>query len=163
MKPHHEQQRHGQHGQQRRRQNNNNRNRNQNLGQRSLDSNGPDIKIRGTATHINKKYQSLARDSQLSGNRVRAENYLQHAEHYYRIVLASQAQQQRQQSQNRNQALPNEERSESDAGGYSEEAHSEELNKGENNYNDNTQEAVSTESFNPSGTDQSDNDDEEFN
>ena len=49
---------------------------------RSFDSNGPDIKIRGTALHIAEKYTQLARDASSSGDRVMAENYLQHAEHY---------------------------------------------------------------------------------
>ena len=100
-------------GPQKRRHNNHNHNprhqnrgggRPQNLAQRALDSNGPDIKIRGTAEHICKKYQSLARDAQLSGNRVRAEGYLQYADHYYRIVLAAQAQQQQRQQQRQEQA-----------------------------------------------------------
>ena len=56
---------------------------------RSYDSNGPDVKIRGTAAHIYEKYQSLARDAQASGDRIIAENYLQHAEHYFRVMLAS--------------------------------------------------------------------------
>jgi Domain of unknown function (DUF4167) len=56
---------------------------------RTFDSNGPDVKIRGTAAHIYEKYQSLARDAQTSGDRIVAENYLQHAEHYYRVMLAS--------------------------------------------------------------------------
>jgi len=59
---------------------------------RSYESNGPDVKIRGTALHIAEKYVQLARDAQVSGDRVAAENYLQHAEHYYRIVAAAQAQ-----------------------------------------------------------------------
>lgn len=59
---------------------------------RSYESNGPDVKIRGTALHIAEKYVALARDAQSSGDRVAAENYLQHAEHYYRIVAAAQAQ-----------------------------------------------------------------------
>ena len=58
---------------------------------RSFDSNGPDIKIRGTALHIAEKYTQLARDASSSGDRVMAENYLQHAEHYYRIIAAAQA------------------------------------------------------------------------
>lgn len=57
---------------------------------RVYESNGPDVKIRGTATHITEKYQVLARDAQVSGDRVIAENHLQHAEHYYRIVLSTQ-------------------------------------------------------------------------
>ncbi len=57
---------------------------------RSYDSNGPDVKIRGTASHIAEKYQSLARDAQASGDMVMAENYYQHAEHYLRIIAAAQ-------------------------------------------------------------------------
>jgi hypothetical protein len=59
---------------------------------RSYESNGPDVKIRGTALHIAEKYMQLARDAQSSGDRVAGESYLQHAEHYYRIVAAAQAQ-----------------------------------------------------------------------
>lgn len=59
---------------------------------RSYESNGPDVKIRGTALHIAEKYVQLARDAQSSGDRVAAESYLQHAEHYYRIVAAAQSQ-----------------------------------------------------------------------
>jgi hypothetical protein len=58
---------------------------------RSFESNGPDVKIRGTALHIAEKYLQLARDAQSSGDRVAGENYLQHAEHYFRIVAAAQA------------------------------------------------------------------------
>ena len=59
---------------------------------RSYESNGPDVKIRGTALHIAEKYVQLARDAQSSGDRVAAESYFQHAEHYYRLVAAAQAQ-----------------------------------------------------------------------
>ena len=59
---------------------------------RSFESNGPDVKVRGTAAHVAEKYMSLARDAQSSGDIVAAENYLQHAEHYNRIVMAAQAQ-----------------------------------------------------------------------
>lgn len=61
---------------------------------RSYDSSGPDVKIRGTAQHIAEKYMTLARDAQSSGDRVMAENYLQHAEHYNRIIASAQAQMQ---------------------------------------------------------------------
>src|ERR1051325_2372753 len=61
---------------------------------RSYDSSGPDVKIRGTAQHIAEKYSALARDAQSSGDRVMAENYLQHAEHYNRIIASAQAQMQ---------------------------------------------------------------------
>ena len=57
-----------------------------NFSNRTFDSNGPDVKIRGTAAHIYEKYQALARDANASGDRIGAENYLQHAEHYYRIL-----------------------------------------------------------------------------
>ncbi len=64
----------------------------QNSISRNYESSGPDVKIRGTAMHIAEKYSSLARDAHSSGDSVAAENYLQHAEHYYRIILAAQAQ-----------------------------------------------------------------------
>ncbi|MDP3384605.1 MAG: DUF4167 domain-containing protein, partial [Phenylobacterium sp.] len=50
---------------------------------RAFDSNGPDgVKVRGNAQHVFEKYQQLARDATSSSDRVLAENYLQHAEHY---------------------------------------------------------------------------------
>ena len=66
---------------------------------RSYELNGPDVKVRGTAAHVADKYMTLARDAQSSGDPVAAENYLQHAEHYYRIVMAAQAQFQQSQPQ----------------------------------------------------------------
>jgi hypothetical protein len=64
---------------------------------RSYESNGPDVKIRGTPQHVAEKYLQLARDAQSSGDPVMAESYLQHAEHYFRIIAAAhQAQQQAQ-------------------------------------------------------------------
>jgi hypothetical protein len=60
---------------------------------RNFESNGPDVKIRGTASHIAEKYMSLARDALASGDTVTAESYLQHAEHYNRIIMAAQQQQ----------------------------------------------------------------------
>ncbi len=75
--------------------NNNNFNRKgSNPLTRTYDSSGPDVKIRGTAQHIAEKYAALARDAQSSGDRVMAENYLQHAEHYNRIIASAQAQMQ---------------------------------------------------------------------
>jgi len=61
-----------------------------NFSNRTFDSNGPDVKIRGTAAHIFEKYQALARDANASGDRIGAESYLQHAEHYYRIMATYQ-------------------------------------------------------------------------
>ncbi|HEY2178291.1 MAG TPA: DUF4167 domain-containing protein [Caulobacteraceae bacterium] len=81
-----------------------NRNRNRNGGgggggkpqhnaNRAFDSNGPDgVKVRGAAQHVYEKYQQLARDAHTSGDRVLAENHLQHAEHYFRVLRAMQPQ-----------------------------------------------------------------------
>src|ERR1700740_2286986 len=66
--------------------------RNQNPLTRVYESNGPDVKIRGTANHVAEKYLQLARDSQSSGDPVSAENYFQHAEHYFRLIAAAQEQ-----------------------------------------------------------------------
>ena len=52
---------------------------------RSYDSNGPNMRVRGTAAQIYEKYQTQARDAMAAGDRVHAENCLQPAEHYYRI------------------------------------------------------------------------------
>jgi hypothetical protein len=59
---------------------------------RVYESNGPDVKIRGTASHVAEKYMQLARDAQSSGDPVAAENYFQHAEHYFRLIAAAQDQ-----------------------------------------------------------------------
>jgi len=64
--------------------------RQQNSVNRSYDSNGPDVRVRGTASQVYEKYQTLARDALLTGDRVNAENLQQHAEHYFRIMLANQ-------------------------------------------------------------------------
>lgn len=87
---------------------------NNNQPNRSFDSSGPDIKVRGNAYQVYEKYQQLARDANMVGDRVAAENYLQHAEHYYRILnhdgqwyqrqLQMQQQQQNQQQQQYHQA-----------------------------------------------------------
>lgn len=84
---------------------NRNRNRNNNNNRRNtggggnlggggsnkvFDSNGPDIKLRGTTQTIAEKYMQLGRDAQSSGDGVAAENYYQHAEHYYRMWAANQ-------------------------------------------------------------------------
>ncbi|MBI1868475.1 MAG: DUF4167 domain-containing protein [Methylocystis sp.] len=58
---------------------------------RSFESNGPDVKIRGTAQHVAEKYLQLARDAQSSGDTIMAESFLQHAEHYFRLITAAQS------------------------------------------------------------------------
>ena len=70
-----------------------NRRREPNPLTRSYDSRGPDVRIRGTALHVAERYLQLARDANTASNRVAAENYLQHAEHYVRLMAAAQAEQ----------------------------------------------------------------------
>jgi hypothetical protein len=90
--------------------NNNNKNRNRNRNRRPggmgnsggggnsggnnsnrvYDSNGPDVKLRGTAQTIAEKYMQLGRDAQSSGDSVMAESYYQFGDHYYRLWLAAQ-------------------------------------------------------------------------
>jgi hypothetical protein len=54
----------------------------------TFDSNGPSVKIRGNAYQVFERYVALAREAQASGDRVAAENFYQHAEHYFRIMNA---------------------------------------------------------------------------
>jgi len=75
--------------------NKNNRNRNSlgNVVNRVFDSNGPEGKVRGTPQQIIDKYNQLARDAALSNDRVAAENFQQHAEHYMRLLSEAQKEQ----------------------------------------------------------------------
>lgn len=66
------------------------------LRHQTFDSNGPDVRIRGNAWQVNEKYLALARDAATSGDRIQAENYLQHAEHYFRIITQIQESENRQ-------------------------------------------------------------------
>jgi hypothetical protein len=52
----------------------------------TYDSNGPDIRIRGNAHQVLEKYLTMARDAASQGDRIAAENYYQHAEHYFRVI-----------------------------------------------------------------------------
>lgn len=54
----------------------------------NFESNGPDVKVRGTAQQVLEKYLALARDAASSGDRIAAEGYYQHAEHYFRLSSA---------------------------------------------------------------------------
>lgn len=71
----------------------NNGRKNVPLRLQTFDSHGPEARIRGNAYQLHEKYLALARDASASGDRVTAENYLQHAEHYYRIIHASEQEQ----------------------------------------------------------------------
>ncbi len=73
--------------------------------QQSFDSNGPSVRIRGNAPQILEKYLTLARDASSSGDRVAAENFSQHAEHYHRVIAAEA--EQREQREQRNNAQNN--------------------------------------------------------
>jgi hypothetical protein len=68
------------------------RNTGRNAHNKFYESNGPDMKVRGPASLIAEKYQQLARDAQTSGDLIAAEGYLQHAEHYNRLIAAAQEQ-----------------------------------------------------------------------
>src|SRR5210317_2547649 len=71
-----------------------NRNRSNNQGgnivNRVFDSSGPEGKVRGTPQQIIEKYAQLARDAHLGNDRVAAENFRQHAEHYTRLLAEAQ-------------------------------------------------------------------------
>jgi hypothetical protein len=64
------------------------RNRQVPLRHQTFDSNGPDVRVRGNAYQVFEKYLALARDASAAGDRIAAENYYQHAEHYFRIINA---------------------------------------------------------------------------
>lgn len=66
----------------------------QNSANRSFESSGPEVKIRGNAAHVAEKYVALARDAVIAGDSISAENYHQHAEHYFRILATQTANQQ---------------------------------------------------------------------
>jgi len=55
------------------------------------DSNGPDVRVRGSAQTVADKYLQLAADAQSQGDRIKTESYFQYAEHYLRIVAGNQA------------------------------------------------------------------------
>jgi len=66
------------------------RNKGHNPLTRFYESNGPEVKVRGTASSIAERYQQLARDAHASGDLIAAEGYQQYAEHYYRLIAATQ-------------------------------------------------------------------------
>lgn len=84
---------------------NNNRGKGGNNRSKVFDSNGPEVRIRGTAHQILEKYEGLAKDAKSSGDSVLAESYLQHAEHYQRMIIEwdEQAAQQNQQCDDQRQ------------------------------------------------------------
>lgn len=103
-------------GQQNKRSRGRNGRKNTNPLSRNYESNGPDVKIRGNASHVAEKYLQLARDASSSGDLVMVENYLQHAEHYFRMISAAQAQFPQQQRLDQGQVQENFESEEGDEG-----------------------------------------------
>ena len=55
----------------------------------TFDSAGPDVRIRGNAYQVLEKYLAMARDASAAGDQIAAENFYQHAEHYYRVISAN--------------------------------------------------------------------------
>ena len=88
---------------------NRNRPRRPNNSSRLLESNGPDIKIKGSAIQIVEKYQALSREYQSSGDPISAESCLQHAEHYQRIIEANELKSQKNQIDQSAEPNPNNE------------------------------------------------------
>ena len=83
-----------------------------NVVNRVFDSSGPEGKVRGTPQQIIDKYNQLARDAQLSNDRVATENFQQHAEHYLRMLAEAQKEQaERQAQQQANQDRQQQQRS----------------------------------------------------
>tara|TARA_E500000081_G_scaffold3827_1_gene4113 strand:- start:885 stop:1298 length:414 start_codon:yes stop_codon:yes gene_type:complete len=78
---------------------NRNRPRRLNGSSRLFESNGPDIKIKGSAIQIVEKYQALSREYQTSGDPISAESCLQHAEHYQRVIQANELKSQKNQTE----------------------------------------------------------------
>ena len=88
----------------------------------TFDSNGPSVKIRGNAYQVFERYLALAREAQSSGDRIAAENFYQHAEHYFRVMNANGEALQRQQQQQQQPMQPEGEPMEGE-GEQPEEAH----------------------------------------
>jgi hypothetical protein len=90
---------------------NNRRGRSRNSGKRnsssrggSVESKGPEAKVRGSSQQVMKKYLALAQDALLGGDRIAYENYLQHAEHYLRVSQPEQGAREKEAGNNANQA-----------------------------------------------------------
>ena len=100
--------------------NNYKRNRNRNQSRRNgngssnnkssnFDSSGPEIRVRGSAVQVNEKYMALGNDASMSGDRIKAEAFYQHADHYYRVFMLANGGIDPRKSQN-DDSIPNKER-----------------------------------------------------
>jgi len=111
----------------------NNRGKGQNNNRSQVfDSNGPDVRIRGTAYQICEKYEALAKDARSSGDAILAESYMQHAEHYQRMIVMwneqaeahkEQKEQQRDQQDHAPKEQPRKERNRDDQNTYADKPH----------------------------------------
>lgn len=88
-----------------------------NIVNRVFDSSGPEGKVRGTPQQIIEKYLTLARDAQLSNDRVAEQSFFQHAEHYTRMLGEAQREQAERQQQQQQQRNDDDSREDGDAGG----------------------------------------------
>ena len=88
-----------------------------NIVNRVFDSSGPEGKVRGTPQQIIDKYNQLARDAQLSNDRVATENFQQHAEHYLRMLAEAQREQQERQAQQQQQQQERQQQRSAQGGG----------------------------------------------
>ncbi len=88
-----------------------------NILNRVFDSSGPEGKVRGTPQQIIEKYNQLARDAQLSNDRVATENFQQHAEHYLRLAAVAQREQAERQAQQQQQQQQQQNRPSNQGGG----------------------------------------------
>jgi len=94
-------------------------NRNRSVGNivnRVFDSSGPEGKVRGTPQQIIDKYNQLTRDAQLSNDRVAAENFQQHAEHYLRMLSEAQREQEARREQQNQQSQQKQDQQKSQGG-----------------------------------------------
>lgn len=95
--------------------------RNNNFGQinrnTTIDSNGPDVRLRGNAQQLHEKYTSLANESSAAGERITAEAYYQYADHYFRVHSTIMANMEdRRQSQQQTQTAETDADTDADAG-----------------------------------------------
>ncbi|KMK67028.1 DUF4167 domain-containing protein [Puniceibacterium sp. IMCC21224] len=105
-----------------------------NVVNRVFDSSGPESKVRGTPQQIIDKYNQLARDAQLSNDRVAAENFQQHAEHYMRMLSeATREQEQRREQQERENRERQTQRNDSSGGNHNNQNNNNNQSGGQNN------------------------------
>ncbi len=102
--------RHGASGRRSRNRGGGGRGRGSNNRSQVFDSNGPDVRIRGTAHQINEKYVALANDARGSGDYILAESYMQHAEHYQRVINGWQEKDDERRTRQAEQSAKNEEK-----------------------------------------------------